>query len=81
VAAVSFEPAPAIRVTPRAGAEDGVALGGGQRRRLRRGPEGHQAAGAVVDDGVREVFQRAGREVPVGGERRDQRDVEAFERQ
>ena len=62
---------------PRAGIQDSAALGDAERRGLCRGAEGHQAGGAVVDDGVRQVFQRADREVPGVGERCDERNVKA----
>ena len=44
------------------------------------GPEGDQACRAGIEDFVRHLFERIGREVSLISERRNQRDVEAAQR-
>ena len=69
-----------LAADPRADVQDRAPLGRGERGRLAGGAEGHEAGGAVIDDGVRQLLQRVGGQVPLRRERGDERDVQALQR-
>ena len=69
----------ALGADPSAGVDDRTLLGGVERGRFAGGAERDDPGAAGVEVLVTELFDRVEGDRAVGGERRDQRDVDALE--